>query len=454
MASLTYIELLGGNRSFRRLWAGQVISELGNWFNFIAGLGLVRVASGADPHVTAIILMLRLAPFALFAPLAGACVDRWSRRAVMIWTDLGRAVLACGFLLVGGPEDLWIAYLCTFLMTMLTAFFEAAKNAAMANIAGERGLLAGNALMFSSRFLLMSLGAALGGWAAARFGYEAAFVINAVSFVVSAYTIWLLPEAETRASVTGSGGPSEGTNAQTAAVGVWSRLWADIREGYAYIVHHRLVASLIGLNILWGIGGGALYLIYDHLGANYFAARVGIAPDEAAAWFYVASGMGLFAGMLFARRIGDWAETRGRTAALIGWGLILHGVAFALTGLAPTYALALAAVFVSRVFGGVEFTVQDTLLMRSLPDAVRGRVLITDRAAELLVMGAFTELWGWSLTLITPHDLAVLSGLLSASPGVVWLVLFAAGKLSIPKLGAKRETAAAAADEPELVSAG
>src|SRR5918911_2567388 len=198
MASLTYTQLLRGNRSFRRLWAGQVVSELGNWFNFIAGLGLVRAVSAAAPEATAVMMVARLAPFALFAPLAGAFVDRWSRRKVMIATDAARAVVALGFLLVRKPEDVWIAYACTVASTLLAAFFEAAKNAALPNIAGDRGLLAGNALMFSSRFLLMSVGAALGGAASARFGYEVAFVINAVSFLASAYSIWLIPESEMR----------------------------------------------------------------------------------------------------------------------------------------------------------------------------------------------------------------------------------------------------------------
>src|ERR671915_2324116 len=176
MDSLTYMQLLRRNRSFRRLWIGQVISELGNWFNFIAALGLVRVVSNAAPEVTTLILICRLVPFTLFAPLAGAFVDRWSRRMVMIVTDLLRVVVALGFLLVRRPEDLWIAYLCTVLLALFGAFFEAAKNATVPNITGDKDLLAGNALMFSSRFLFMSLGAALGGWTAAYVGYEAAFL--------------------------------------------------------------------------------------------------------------------------------------------------------------------------------------------------------------------------------------------------------------------------------------
>src|SRR5215210_8158469 len=119
MASLTYMQLLRGNRSFRRLWTGQIISELGSWFDFIAVLGVVRNVSGGASEATAILVFMRLAPFALFAPLAGAMVDRWSRCTVMIAADGARAVVVLGFLLVRKPEDLWIVYTCTIVSSLL-----------------------------------------------------------------------------------------------------------------------------------------------------------------------------------------------------------------------------------------------------------------------------------------------------------------------------------------------
>src|SRR5688572_31500830 len=216
MDSLTYMQLLRRNQSFRRLWIGQVISELGNWFNFIAALGLVRVVSNGAPEVTTMILISRLVPFTLFSPLAGAFVDRWSRRRVMIVTDLLRVVVALGFLLVRRPQDLWIAYLCTALLAFFGAFFEAAKNAIVPSITGDRDLLAGNALMFSSRFLLMSVGAALGGWTASTVGYRAAFVVNAISFAASAYSVWLIPDEQTRTS------PRVETTPSQTRLGYWS----------------------------------------------------------------------------------------------------------------------------------------------------------------------------------------------------------------------------------------
>src|SRR5215510_15149137 len=425
MDSLTYTQLLRRNRSFRRLWCGQVISELGNWFNFIAALGLVRVVSHAAPEVTTILLLTRLVPFTVFAPLAGAFVDRRSRRTVMIATDLLRVVVALGFLLVHRPEDLWIAYLCTALLSFFGTFFEAAKTAAVPNITGERDLLAGNALMFSSRFLLMSVGAALGGWTAANVGYKAAFIINAISFLASAYSVWLVPEEETRSK-----------SAEPAANqprSLYRGYWSDMREGWTYIVTHAPVATILGINILWAIGGGANNLIADRLGALVFAGENGISADSAVAAFYFAGGLGLFIGMMIARRVGAFFELRKRTVAFIGWSLFIQGIVYALTGVMPTLVGACVMVCISRVLLGAEFAVQETLLMRLVPDNLRGRVSTSDRAGEMMIWAFSTAVAGWSLHTITPRTLTVISGVLSATAGLLWLVLFVTRKVRLPK---------------------
>ncbi len=423
--SLTYTQLLRRNRSFRRLWVGQVISELGNWFNFIAALGLVRVISGASPEATTIMLLARLAPFTLFAPLAGAFVDRWSRRTVMIAMDLLRVVVALGFLLVRRPEDLWFAYVCTASLSFFGTFFEAAKNAAVPNITGERDLLAGNALMFSSRFLLMSLGAALGGWTAAHVGYEAAFVINAISFIASAYSVWLVPEKETR-------NRSEDV-APKQPRSLYRGYWSDMREGWTYIVTHAPVATILGINILWATGGGATNLIIERLGALVFAGQSSIRPDSAVAAFYFANGFGLFIGMMIARRVGAYFELRKRTVAFIGWSLFIQGVFYALSGAMPSLVLSCVMLSISRILLGAEFAVQETLLMRLVPDHLRGRVSTSDRAAEMLIWAFSTAVAGWSLHTISVRSLTVFSGLLSGTAGILWLVLFVTQRVRLPK---------------------
>jgi len=426
MDSLTYMQLLRRNRSFRRLWIGQVISELGNWFNFIAALGLVREVSHAAPEVTTLMLIFRLVPFTLFSPLAGAFVDRWSRRTVMIVTDLLRVVVALGFLFVRRPEDLWIAYLCTGLLSFFGTFFEAAKNAAVPNITGERDLLAGNALMFSSRFLLMSLGAALGGWTASNVGYGSAFIINAMSFVLSAYSVWLVPDEETRKA-------PAATDVEIPKRSLFSGYWVDIREGWSYIVTHAPVATIVVVNIVWATGGGAINLILDRLGAFEFAPKSHLSPDAAIGVLYFANGMGLFVGMMIARRVSIYFQMRSRTIDYIGWSLFVQGFFVAAMGFMPTLLLASIMLFISRVLLGAEFAVQETLLMRLVPDNLRGRVSTTDRACEMMIWSFSTGVAGWSLYHISSQTLTLTSGLLSGVSGILWLVLFATRAVRLPR---------------------
>jgi MFS family permease len=318
------------------------------------------------------------------------------------------------------PEDFWIAYLCTALLSIFSCFFEAAKNAALPNISGERDLLAGNALMFSSRFLLMSLGAALGGWTAANVGYRAAFIVNAASFLVSAFSVWLIPESETKQA-------RQKSESFVEKPGYWS----DIREGWSYIVKHGPVAALLGINIVWASGGGAVNLILDRLGGVVFAGQYGISGDSAVAALYFAGGLGLFIGMLIARRVGNYFEFIGKTPQLIGFGLLLQGFLFALIAFMPGLWLACLFLFLGRTVLGAEFGVQDTLLMKLVPDKLRGRVITTDRATELLTWSFSTTFAGWSLSFITPRALTVVSGLLSSLAGAVWLILFTAGRIRL-----------------------
>ena len=430
--SLTYKQLLFGNRNFRNLWLGQVVSELGNWFNFVAGLGLVRVVSGAAPDAAAIILFARTAPFAFFAPFAGALVDRWSRRTVMLVTDLARVAVALGFLLVKTPQDLWIAYLCTVLLSVLGAFFEAAKNAAMPNVTGENGLLAGNALMFSTRFLLMAIGAALGGWASAFFRYEIAFIINAASFLVSDYSVWLVPESETRSKAISAKSDFEDAIEKSVLT-----VFADMKAGWNFIKNNSLVLTIIGVNVIWAIGGGAINLIAERLGGVVFAGQGGWSADAAVGAIYTAAGAGLFLGMMIARKTGDFIERHNLVVPFIGWTLIVHGVLYAVSGYMPNIWLVMFFMLISRFFLGVEYAVQETMLMKAIPDNLRGRVMTTDRATEFSVFSLSSLLAGWSLFAISPQFLTVISGLVSSIAGIFWLLRVRKNKPDSPTVNSK-----------------
>jgi MFS family permease len=151
------------------------------------------------------------------------------------------------------------------------------------------------------------------------------------------------------------------------------------------------------------------------------------------ATLYFAAGMGLFLGMLFARRVGTYFELKQRTIGFIGWSLCAQGIIFGLAGLMPTLWAASLLFMISRVLLGAEYAVQDTLLVRLLPDNLRGRVITTDRATEMLIMTFSTAVAGWSLHSISIRSLTVASGFLSGLSGLTWLVLFSTRAVRLPR---------------------
>jgi MFS family permease len=185
-----------------------------------------------------------------------------------------------------------------------------------------------------------------------------------------------------------------------------------------------------------------------------FAGQGGLQGDAGVAALYAAAGVGLFLGMMLARRVGAHVEVRRATAGFMGWTLIAHGLLFAAMGLMPDIWTASALMLVSRALLGVEFAVQETLLMRLVPDVLRGRVSTTDRAVEIFVMSLSTVFAGWALHAISPRALTVISGLLSATPGAVWLLLAVTRRVALPELSAKTEEEREETEEAAYASAG
>lgn len=408
--NLSYKELLTQKVDFRNLLVGQFISEMGNWFNFIAGLGLVRMVSESSPMAAGLLFVFRLIPFAIASPIAGTFVDRFSRRQVMFWTDIIRVAVALMFLLVTSAEDLWIAYLATTLLSVLGAFFDGAKNAATPNMTGSEGLLAGTALLFSTRFLLMAAGSALGGVASMTLGYEAAFIINAVSFAISAYFVWIIPEESTRDDETARRMRGERPSFVT-----------EMREGLSYAVTNRFALTILVVNVIWATGGGAVNMVFERLGV-YFTGAEGMNTDFAVAILWTAAGAGLFLGMIFAHRTDNVIGTHRMRKKFIGWSLIVHGLLFAFGGFTVSLWAVVVFVFISRMIIGVEFAVQETMFQRTLPDHIRGRISTIDRGAEITVFGLSSMGAGLAMYYISPQTLTVISGILAAFAGVVWFL--------------------------------
>src|SRR5262249_28970636 len=128
-------------------------------------------------------------PHTLIAPATGVLNDRLSRRAVMIGADIARFFIVFGMLGVRTPGMVWLVYPLLLLETIGAAFFEPARSSVIPNIVPDRDVLNANALSSITWSFALAAGASLGGLVAVLFGRDTVFLLNAASFLASAWFI-------------------------------------------------------------------------------------------------------------------------------------------------------------------------------------------------------------------------------------------------------------------------
>ena len=146
--------------------------------------------------------MTKTLPFALASPIAGLVADRVSRKWLMIVADIARALFALGLLLVREPGQVWLLYTLSALQMMAAAFFIPARSAAIPNIVSDDEILTANALSASTWSALLAIGAALGGFVTEVIGIRGVFVLDGLTYLVSAFFIYriVIPQRAQRAA--------------------------------------------------------------------------------------------------------------------------------------------------------------------------------------------------------------------------------------------------------------
>src|SRR5215470_15634517 len=183
--SVGYVELLRRNHDFRNLFIGQLISQTGDWFNSVGLFTLLLSLTGSGETV-GYVLIIKLLPSFFAGPPAGVVADRFNRKTIMIVADLVRAFLVLGFLFVQRQEQVWIVYVLAGVEVIVSSFFDPAKSASIPNIVSGEELVPANGLSAASWSVTLALGAALGGLVTDAFGRNTAFVIDSLSFFISA----------------------------------------------------------------------------------------------------------------------------------------------------------------------------------------------------------------------------------------------------------------------------
>lgn len=337
------LELLREAGGFRLLFLATLASSIGTWLALIALVVDVFDRTGNASWVSAL-LIVEFLPIIVIGFVAGRLVDRSSRRWIMVLADALRA--AVFFVLPFTTSALQIVVLA-FFAGIATSLFRPAVYAAVPNLVADRDLPQANGLLQTADNVTWAIGALAGGALVAATSPDVAYVVNAVSFLVSALLIMRIRESLQEGEREPGGGR-----------------WRDLVEGLSFAVHSR---SLLAVLVAWSIVGFA--------NAGVSVAEVVLAKDVFSSGDFgygllVAAGAcGLVLGSLFG---GAWIEQRGM-AVPYGVSLALMALGFGAAAVAPNVWVASAVIVAAGAGNGVAVIANAVLVQRGAPDRLRGR---------------------------------------------------------------------------------
>lgn len=413
----TYRSLIRNNRAFRYLWAGQVVSLTGDWFNLIASASLIAALTQSGAAIGGLFALRMLAPF-LVSPFAGVVADRYNRKAILLAADILRCFVVLGFLLVREPEQVWLIYLLTTIQSAAQGFFFPAWNSILPDIAAPQELGIANALSSATWSVMLAFGAALGGLVSGIVGVYPAFVIDAATFLLSALIILRMPYQS------------------LLAPGDDQSLMAGMRQyidGLAYLRRHidtfaiTLNKGILGLLVI-----GLYQVAQVTISERYFP--IGEGGSITLGLIYVMSGIGSGIGPILGRQ---WARDRDRRLRLmIALGYVCVIAGFLINATLASLPVILFGGLLRGVGGGLVWVLGTQLLLQIVPNEVRGRVFSTEFAMYTLfaavssgMTGAFIDA-GLGVT-----GILALGSALLILPTALWCLWIAFGKRDRIALG-------------------
>ena len=364
--------MLKTNADMRRVFMAQVISYLGDWFSFVAIIGLVDDLTGSKFLVSLVVVAFSLPSF-LASPIAGSMTDRFDRRRILIFVSIIQVVAAFGLLLVD-KGTVWLAFLAQSTISALAAVVSPATEASIPNIARNKEELAlASSLLGSTWGVMLAVGAAVGGVFASVFGRDAAFIANAVSFAIAAI---LFSRIKTPMQ------QERDVQSQRQRI----RPIADMREAITHSRQDPVLMALIFSKTTFAIGAGVVSQL------AVLASDVFQGGDASRGLLIGVRGVGTGLGPLIAMRY-----TRGQLGKVLticGFASLAFSGFYLVGAWMPTLWLTAIFVMLAHVGGGAQWTLSSYGLQLRSPDHIRGRILAGDFALVTLMLSFTSALAG------------------------------------------------------------
>ncbi|WP_250030292.1 MFS transporter [Paractinoplanes maris] len=384
------------NSGFRRFWAGQTASQLGEHTSLVILPLLAVLTLDVGASQLGLLRAVGQAPLLLLALLAGAWVDRWQPRTVMVLADLGRALAlgVAGVAALIGGLGLPALLVISFAVGSLSVLFDVAYQSFLVRLVDRDHLLRATSAVEGSRSAAQMAGPALGGFLVSALSAPLAATSAAGVFVVSALSL-----VRIRQRFASTSGPRR------------------IRDGVAFVIRHPVLRPICFASAAFNFFFAAtmtVYLLFLPRALGLSAAGIGLA--------LAATGPGALVGSLLAVRL---PRRTGYGPAIVGAALISDGVlllAPALHGGSASTVTALITInLVFGVFGQLVNVAVMTVRQSVTPHPLQGRVAATITFAGMgltpvgsLLGGILADRWGLRLALVVMASGMLLSPILMA----------------------------------------
>ena len=409
-----FVELIKEYPSFRRLWIAQAISNFGDWFGLLALYALVQRYSDSE-FLLGLVIIVKMLSLALFSPIAGYLTDRFNRRILMIICDGGRALSLLLILLVQQESLLWLAYALTGFQMMLSAIFEPAKTASIPNVVPPERLVDANIISTATWSIIFTSGMAIGGFATEWIGVEGVFILDAFTYLVSAWFIYraVIPQEARRSNYV------EGQKKPSFWEDIRQNIGTDIVLGIRYLrENHQILRPAIAKGTSTIFLGGLVYMLVLVSDSILQMGSIGLGL------LYAARGIGTGIGPIIARQ--HFTDER-QWVMVMGGSIALSGAMYLVVGLTQVWWMMFVFVLLAHAASGANWVTSTVLLQKRSEDNFRGRVFSTEwllftlgNSLSVVVASVLLE---WQIVALQTLISLYAVGLMAA--GLLWLVTVA-----------------------------
>ena len=452
LPTATYYNLLKFHRQFRLYILSYIITHIGEWFSYIASIALVEELLGQRSSVDdgiqnengpqsqsqsssrttiSILVVVRLLPNVLLSPLGGLLADAGDRRHSMIALDVLGAITPLLFFLAMQFQSIHIIYVVTFLQQCIAGMYEPCRSSMIPMmITDQEYLKKATTLSGLCWSVFAAVGSTLGGFALTALGFQACFLLDSCTYLISAYLIWFmggtwnpthddidhsnddevdevgirLVDNNTTTTTIHCNSNSNSNSTTTAIIKTYRQFKGMIVDGFYYLRH-----SFWGSLILLKATGGIIYGAADVLNVSY-SEPTGIPDNQSPSRLgilFACVGVGCFLGPLIADPFTDMKRPASLQKTCI---VSIFLTAMGCLGMAAVADPASQFVFIGictvvRSLGSSTNWIYSSLLLQTFAtDAMMGRVTAVEYALALLteafsayMAGVLQDQWHWSV---------------------------------------------------------